>query len=136
CEPVFQWLRNEGLLGDDLLEQRVRLLLENGQASFARVIASRLPDERAAPWLRWAALLERPVTTLDQLLASPAELPAAALLSGWQGIARDRPADALERFAALVDAFDLDAEHASRAALWLALGLAWDRRPAALEMFA
>src|SRR5690606_8971261 len=61
CEPVFQWLRDEGLLGDELIEQRVRRLLENGQAAFARVIASRLPPERAAPWLQWAALLERPL---------------------------------------------------------------------------
>src|SRR5690606_34456955 len=43
CEPVFQWLRDEGLMTADLIEGRLRLLLENGNARFARVIASRLP---------------------------------------------------------------------------------------------
>src|SRR5690606_5629012 len=45
CEPVFEWLRGEGLLTDDLVEQRLRRLLESGQAAFARVIARRLPPE-------------------------------------------------------------------------------------------
>src|SRR5690606_17463083 len=71
CEPVFEWLRAEGLMTADLVERRVRLLLENGQADFARVIANRLPAERAAPWLRWADLIERPRDALDRLIAAP-----------------------------------------------------------------
>src|SRR5690606_38397947 len=39
CEPVFAWLRAEGLLTDELTEARLRLLLENGHSDFARVIA-------------------------------------------------------------------------------------------------
>jgi len=137
CEPVFEWLRGEGLMTADLIEQRVRLLLENGNADFARVIARRLPAERAAPWLAWADLIERPRDTLDRLLAAPAtRLPAGALADGWRRLARNRPTDALERFAKFVATFDLDRDDKSRAALALALGLAWDRRPEALEVFA
>ena len=137
CEPVFEWLRGEGLMTADLIEQRVRLLLENGNAEFARVIARRLPAERAAPWLKWADLIERPRDTLDALIASPATpLPAGALVDGWRRLARNRPADALERFPAFVRAFDLDGDEKSRAALALALGLAWDRRSESLELFA
>ena len=136
CEPVFEWLRGEGLMTADLVERRVRLLLENGNAEFARVIARRLPAERAAPWLKWADLIERPRETADALIASPAtRLPAGALLDGWRRLARNRPADALERYPAFVTAFELDRDERSRAALALALGLAWDRRPQALELF-
>ncbi|HEX6994385.1 MAG TPA: transglycosylase SLT domain-containing protein [Gammaproteobacteria bacterium] len=136
CEPVFEWLRGEGLMTADLVEERVRLLLENGNAGFARVIARRLPAERAAPWLGWADLIERPRDTLDRLIAAPATpLPDGALADGWQRLARNRPADALERFPAFVAAFGLDRDDTSRAALALALGLAWDRRPEALDVF-
>ncbi|MFO7286357.1 MAG: transglycosylase SLT domain-containing protein [Gammaproteobacteria bacterium] len=137
CEPVFQWLRGEGLLTDDLVERRVRLLLESGQAAFARVIARRLPRERAAPFNLWADLLERPLETLDALLdGDDKPLPDGALEAGWRRLTRDRPLDALARYEALVDRFALDARARSRAALALALGLAWDRRTEALDYFA
>src|SRR5690606_19088269 len=137
CEPVFQWLRDEGLMTADLIEGRLRLLLENGNARFARVIASRLPAERAAPWLRWADLIERPRDTLDRLIAAPeTPLPEGALADGWRRLARNQPAEALERLPALVEAFGLDRDETSRAMLALALGLAWGRRPAAPELFA
>src|SRR5690606_25082844 len=114
-----------------------RRLLESGQAAFARVIARRLPPERAARWNRWADLLERPTETLDALLDDgPEPLPEGALEAGWARLARNRPLDALARFEALVDRLDLDARARSRAALALALGLAWDRRAEALDLFA
>jgi soluble lytic murein transglycosylase len=137
CEPVFAWLRGEALLTDALIEQRVRLLLESGQAAFARVIAARLPAERAAPWLRWADLLERPRDTLDALIRAPSTpLPEGALDAGWRRLTRNQPDEALVRLERLIDAFELDPAAESRATLALALGLSWDRRAEALALFA
>src|SRR5690606_38096169 len=68
CEPVFQWLRDRGAMTDDLVERRVRLLLANGQASFARTVARRLPAAKAEPLLRWAALIEQPQLGIDELI--------------------------------------------------------------------
>ncbi len=137
CEAPFDWLRAQGALTDDLIERRVELLLENGRADFARIIARALPDRRAAPLLRWAALLSEPRETIDALLAGPSSgVRLEALEAGWQRLARDEPAAALERYAPLVAGLGLDAAAASRLARALALGLAWDRRPEALEYFA
>lgn len=137
CEPVFQWLREEGLLTDELIERRVLLLLENGQADFARLIAGRLPEDRAAPLLRWADLIEQPRRALDELLEAPhADLPDGALEDGWQRLTRNHPADALPRLDAVIESFNLGPTATSRFTLHLALGLAWDRRPEALELFA
>lgn len=137
CEPVFGWLRSEGLMTTELVEQRVRLLLENGHAAFARIIARRLPAERARPWLRWADLIERPEETLDALLHAPeTPLPDGALEAGWTRLTRNRPLAALARFDAFVEAFARDPAAESRAARALALGLAWDRHSQALEYFA
>lgn len=137
CEPVFEWLRAQNAMTDELIERRVRLLLENGQAAFARTIARRLPAERSAPYSRWAELLERPHHAIDAVLAAPTEqrLFDAALLAGWRKLARNDPDAALARHTELVKR--LDAKAADRYTLVLALGLAWDRRARdALEAFA
>lgn len=137
CEPPFQWLRAAGLLDDALVEQRVRLLLENGQAAFAAVIARRLPQESAAPLLVWAELLRDPAEAIDALLRNPQQqVDSSALLAGFARLARDRPEAAVERIDALLENFALDGAAASQARLALALGLAWDRNPRALGYFA
>lgn len=138
CEVVFDWLRARGALTDDLVEQRVRALLANGQAPFARTIARDLPAERAAPLQQWADLLEKPEPTIDALLQEPAknrQIGDAALLAGWTKLARSAPLAAQARYeqvSALVGS-----ERAGDYALALAFGLAWDRRaPEALAAFA
>jgi soluble lytic murein transglycosylase len=138
CEPVFQWMRDQGSLDDELTEQRVRLLLQNGQAAFARVIARRLPRERAEPLLLWARLLESPITEFDRLIATRrSDLPQAVLISAWEGFTRANPAAALELFDLFVQTQELGSREASAAARALALGLAWDRRAReAIAMFA
>lgn len=137
CEPVFQWLRAEGQLTDELIERRVLMLLENGHADFARLIAGRLPEDRATPLLRWADLIEQPRRTLDELLEAPhRDLPDGALEDGWQRLTRNHPADALPRLDAVIQSFNLGPAATSRFTLHLALGLAWDRRPEALGLFA
>ena len=137
CEPVFRWSRNNGGLGDDATEARVRLLLENEETEFARIIAQRLPAERARPLLAWADLIERPRESIAAHLEGPAwPIDAEMLLAAWSRLARDDPDAAL----AIVDellASDLAvAADSGRFALALALGLAWDRRPETLDAFA
>ena len=139
CEAPFDWLRAQNALGDALVEQRVRLLLINGQTDFARSVARRLPEARAAPLLRWADLLDRPAASLDAALKDPKrarELAGAPLLAGWRKLARSNPTAALERYERLLDVVDAAGETPSNYTLALALGLAWDRRaPEALDLF-
>ncbi len=138
CEPVFEWLRSTQALSDDLVERRVRALLENDQAGFARTIAVQLPNARAAPLLQWADFLERPAAAIDVALSDPARARRtedAILLAGWTKLARSDPAAAHARFERLAAA--VGPERTERYALALAFGLAWDRRAAeALEAFA
>lgn len=136
CEPAFQWLRANGSLSDELIVRRVTLLLNSGQTAFARVIARRLPADAAAPLLAQAKLLENPAGTIDAWLASPGHnMDYDAILDGWARLTRNDPAAARERFVQLA-ARAPDAQRASRLALALALGLAWDRRSEALDYFA
>jgi soluble lytic murein transglycosylase len=137
CEPVFQWLRDEGALTDNLIERRVRMLLESGQSGFARVIMRRLPEDRALPLARWADLLESPAAAIDAYIAAPSEaFEPHALLSGWSRLSRDDPDAALARYEPIVAAAEAGPEPSGAYSLALALGLAWDRRPEALHYFA
>jgi soluble lytic murein transglycosylase len=135
CEPAFQWLRAQGALTDALIEQRVDLLLDNGQTAFARTIARRLPPESARPLIARADFIDRPAATLDAWLTKPdwnAEF--AAVEDGWARLARDDPDAALGRVTAVTAR--VESAQADALTLRLALGLAWDRRPEALDYFA
>lgn len=137
CEPVFQWLRDDGRLDEALTEARVVLLLESGQAAFARVIAGRLSEERARPLIAWADLIERPLSSIEAFIAGPSpDVAPAMLLDGWSRLCRDDPDSALELHHLLITTQGLQGGDANAYTLALALGLAWDRRPEALEYFA
>ncbi len=136
CEPAFKWLRAEHELPDELVAQRAELLLDNGEASFARVIAARLPGEAAAPLLERAEFIESPRRMLD-LVAQGArrDVPHDVVLDAWSRLARNAPAEALARYPALAERAPTP-EDAHELTLALAKGLAWDRRPEALDHFA
>ena len=136
CARPFAWLNANGLLTPDLIEKRVRLALESGNAIFARQIVQQLPTDRIGPYLQWASLLEQPQRSLDALIASPkVAVDQRALLAGWTRLARTNPSAARERYQGLMSARGLTRETGSPYALALALSLAWNHDPAALEFF-
>ncbi|MDB6091805.1 MAG: soluble lytic murein transglycosylase [Gammaproteobacteria bacterium] len=137
CERPFAWLKENGALTPALIEQRIHLALDNGNAAFARQVIPQLPADRAAPLSQWAALLESPERSIDALIASPdTPVDAAVLLAGWTRLARTDRAASKERYEKFIRARGLNHESASPYALALALALAWDRDPAALDYFA
>ena len=136
CDVAFDWLRAMDALTPDLVDARIRLALENGNAALARRLLDELPAERGAPLRTWVALVERPADAIDDLIAKPAlTVEPDALLDGFTRLARRDPAAALVRLDALIDARHLDAEQASPIARTIALAFAWDRNAKALQLF-
>jgi peptidoglycan lytic transglycosylase len=137
CERSFAWLKENGALTTALIEERARLALDGNNPSFARQIIQQLPVDRAAPLFQWAALLENPRSSIDALIASPdTAISANAMLAGWKRLARTDHDAAQERYEKFIHARGLSRERASPYALALALALAWNRDPAALDYFA
>jgi len=135
CEPAFQWLRAQGGLPAELVAQRVDLLLDSGQASFARTVAVRLPAETAAPLLERAQFIESPTRMLDAFVADASkDVPAAVVLEAWSRLARNEPDEAQARYRELYDRMP-KRDDARKLAQPLAKGLAWDRKPEALDYF-
>jgi soluble lytic murein transglycosylase len=136
CERAFDWLRAQNALTPELIEQRARMALKEGNSGFGREIAAFLPPERAAPLLVWAKLLDDPQRQIDALIASPSTtVDNEALLAGWTRFARLNRDLAIKRFEAFVQARGLTESTASPYALALALALSWDRDPQALRYF-
>jgi soluble lytic murein transglycosylase len=139
CEGPFEWLRAQDAMSEALIERRVRLLLGNGQAAFARTVARRLPENRASPLLHWADLIERPERSLDAMFKDATlaqRLEPDALFAGWSRLARVDPDAALARTERLGSTFRLNDEQTSKYSLALALGLAWNRQATeALQAF-
>jgi len=137
CEPPFDWLRARKLLPASLVDQRARLALAAGNSRLAQSLSRGLPPDVAAPLRQWAALIEQPQREIDRLIAEPGRtVESAALLDGWQRLAKSDPDAALQRLQPLLEARKLDAAAASPYQRALALGLAWSRRPEALAYFA
>lgn len=137
CEPVFQWAREHQVVTADLVEERARLVLNEANVRFARMLAAQLPAPRAEPLQLWADLLEKPRASIDRLLAQPQQpVEMKALRAGWTRLARTDVDGAAARYDSLVTSRKLDTEAASQFALPVAMGLAWNRRPEALDYFA
>ena len=136
CEPAFQWLRAQGGLSVELVARRVELLLDAGEASFARTVAARLPAETAAPLLQRAQFIEAPARMLDAFVRDPGqEVPPAVVLDAWSRLARNAPDEADARYRALFDRLP-SRNDAGALAQPLAKGLAWSRKAGALDYFA
>ena len=129
CEPAFQWLRAQGELSVELVARRVELLLDAGEAPFARVVAARLPAETAAPLLQRAQFIEAPARMLDAFVRDPSqEVPPAVVLDAWSRPARNSPDEADARYRAVFDRLP-SRDDAGALAQPLAKGLAWSRKP-------
>jgi soluble lytic murein transglycosylase len=136
CEAAFTWLRAQNKLTPALVEQRSRLALLKGNAAFARQMAAMLPAEQAAPVLMWASMIEYPRRTIDSLIVtSGIRVAPEMLLDGWAQFVRKDRAGAVARYEPLMRSRNFDAKAASPYALALALALAWDRDPDALNYF-
>ena len=136
CDAPFTSLLGAGLLSPQVVERRIRLVLEGSNPTLARPLIDWLTADRAAPWLQWVRLAENPKAGIDTVLAAPAQpVPAEAVLAAWKRLARADTNAATERYARLIRALDLSPQAASPYALALALALAWNRDPAALGYF-
>ena len=136
CDPVFAWLRTQGLLTPALAEARARAALAAENPKFARESILELPPAQAAPLLQWAQLLESPKSTLALLAADPSRpVEAAALEAGFTRLSRSDSAAAIGVLPGLLARPDLTPELRTRLRRLAALGAAYDRDPAALDAF-
>jgi soluble lytic murein transglycosylase len=136
CEPVFAWLRSEGLLTPALAESRSRAALAADNARLAREFAGDVPPPAVAPLLQWIRLLEAPKATLTALAAnSSTPVEPAALEAGVSKLSRTDAASALSLLPSLLARPDVTPAARTRLERMAALGAAYSRDPGALAAF-
>jgi soluble lytic murein transglycosylase len=136
CNHVFVWLQAQGALTEERIEQRARLALKAGKAKVARLLAGNLPAAKGDPLLRWANLIQTPKPELERLIGNPKlEVETDALLDGFSRLAKADSEDALELYRPLLKFRDIPKARHVDFTRALALGLALDRKPQAIEQY-
>jgi soluble lytic murein transglycosylase len=136
CEPVFSWLREQGLLTPSLAETRTRAALTADNPRLAREFVADVPAEKAAPLLQWAQLLDASKTTLNTVATNPS-LPVepAALAAGFDHLARADSVSALALLPRLLSRPDMTPVVQIQLQRIAALGAAYGRDSAAVAAF-
>ena len=136
CEPVFVWLRQQGLLTPALAESRTRAALTADNPRLAREFVIDVPAEKAAPLLQWAQLLDASKTTLNTVASNPsASVEPVALAAGFDHLARADSASALALLPKLLSRPDMTPAMQVQLQRIAALGAAYGRDPAAVAAF-
>jgi len=136
CEPVFGWLRQQGLLTPALAETRTRAALTADNPRLAREFVVDVPTEKAAPLLQWAQLLDASKTTLNMVATNPSvPVEPVALAAGFDHLARADSVTALALLPKLLSRPDMTPAMQAQLQRIAALGAAYGRDPAAVAAF-
>jgi soluble lytic murein transglycosylase len=136
CEPVFGWLRQQGLLTPALAESRTRAALTADNPRLAREFVADVPTEKVAPLLQWAQLLDASKTTLNTVASNPsASVEPVALAAGFDHLARADSASALALLPKLLSRPDMTPAMQVQLQRIAALGAAYGRDSAAVAAF-
>jgi soluble lytic murein transglycosylase len=136
CEPVFGWLRQQGLLTPALAESRTRAALTADNPRLAREFVVEVPAEKAAPLLQWAQLLDASKTALNTVATNPSmSVEPMALAAGFDHLARADSTSALALLPKLLSRPDMTPAMQVQLQRIAALGAAYGRDPAAVAAF-
>jgi soluble lytic murein transglycosylase len=136
CDPVFAWLRQQGLLTPALAESRTRAALAADNARLAREFVVDVPAEKNAPLLQWAQLLDSSKAALTTIAGNPtAPVEPVALVAGFDHLARADSSSALALLPKLLARQDMTPALQARLQRTAAMGAAYGRDSAAIAAF-
>jgi len=134
CDPAFDLLYKSGLMTNELLWQRIRLAMENGNTGLANHLGRRL-DDYYRPWLaRWVAIHGNPDKgTLDPGF-DDTPIAREILIHGLKRLARQNLNRAVERWDKLRAQYDFTPQELSETNRYLAVRAAKARHPRLVEL--
>jgi soluble lytic murein transglycosylase len=132
CDPPFKFLADSGRLGKEQLWARIRLAMKANHPALAGYLAKRLPEQDQA-WVKlWREAHVQPSQTLtDPRLGADTPLAREIILHALHRIARFDPAQAHEKWPAIRDRHDFNAEDIAALEGYIALEAAVKHLPQA-----
>ena len=137
CTPAINWLKTQQELTGDLLVQRIRARLLDGDATRARALLPLLqPASARAPLAAWADLLQNRSQGFAALALVQGEAIAPdGLADVFLRHARAQPDQAAAQLPGIIESQQLPQAVADKLTANLALALSWNRDPQALQLF-
>ncbi|HEC84432.1 MAG: hypothetical protein DRR08_30385 [Candidatus Parabeggiatoa sp. nov. 2] len=88
CDPVFEYLYENGQINNTLLWKRISLAMKKSRLSLARALAKRL-DPASRAWVtRWQTMHKRPAQTLAEFSEPDVPIVREIILHGIKRLAR------------------------------------------------
>lgn len=139
CDPVFDWLEDEGKLTVEMLRKRIMLAIDAGQPGLVRYLVKQLPakDSTRAFANSWLEMRQGSARYLGKVIRS-GRLPKAdepIVAEAFNRLSRFDSARAWDEIVAFSQVFEDRKTLIVRARRDIALGLAYDRDARAIPMF-
>lgn len=134
CNPVFTTLREHGRITPQLIWERIRLAMANGELTFAGFLGKSL-DPAGQRWVtRWQTMHNDPRATLASA-DYPQDLPEARdlLRHGVKRLARNDAESAAEQWARFKDKYPFSKEELATTQRDIGMAYALQGDPAAVE---
>jgi soluble lytic murein transglycosylase len=134
CDPVFKYLDDNNIITTELLWQRIRLAMAQGNPSLALYLARRLSDEDRA-WVElWRDARNRPAQTLDSpQLKKDSPHAREIILYSLRRIASSDADLSHKKWAQLKPRYTFSDAEIAELEKNMALSAAWQRNPRAHE---
>jgi len=134
CDPVFKYLKDNNVITEELLWQRIRLAIHQGNPSLAVYLARGLSTADRA-WVElWRDARNRPVKTLDSpKLKKDSPHAREIILYSVRRIARSNADLAFEKWAQIKPRYQFSESETGELEKEMALSASWQRNPRAHE---
>ncbi len=134
CDPVFEHLRQQGLMNDDLLWQRLRLAMLKGKQGLALYLSKQFTDSAYTDrFQRWQQVLNKPAVWLEHFAEPDSDSAQETIYQGIKKLARKDVSHARFLWKKLSTQYRFNAEEKAAMQGELALRSAWSQQADALS---
>lgn len=139
CDPVFDWLEEQGELTDGLVRERAKLAMEAGQPNLVRYLLRQLPDDDSIQGYAqaWLTMRQGSARYIESVVKSR-KLPGAfepIVEEAFKRLSRFDSERAWELLVPFTEVFGDRKTLLLRSRRDVAVGLAYDRDARAIPMF-
>ena len=132
CDPVFEVLYEQELVGSPLVWQRIGLAMESGRLGLARYLARQLPPAERRLLETWQKVYRDPLGGLnDARLEDDSPLVRQIIIQGIERLARENPREARSAWSRLAGDYGFSPEQRRQVAQKVALQGAYRHLPEA-----
>ena len=134
CDPAFDLLYKSDLMTPDLVWQRIKLAMENGNTSLTNYLRKKLNDPLSSWAQRWIEMHNNPGKGTSNPAFNDNEYAHEILIHGIKRLSRINISTAIERWDKLQEQFEFTPQQISETNRLLAVRAAIKKHPRTIEL--